>query len=43
MNRLVKKHIHDTWTGTLVWGLPEGGGAGWRGTKGEKTGTTVIA
>ena len=31
--------MHDPWTWTKVWGLPEGeGGAGWSGTKGGKLG-----
>ena len=31
--------MHDPWTWTMVWGLPEGvGDAGWKGTKGEKLG-----
>ena len=38
-NGVAKEPIHDPWTWTMVWGLPEGvGDAGWKGTKGEKLG-----
>ena len=34
-------HIHDPWTRTVVWGLPEGWGAGWRWAMGEKVGVAL--
>ena len=27
--------MYDLWTWTTVWGLPEGGGVGWRGQRGK--------
>ena len=36
--------MHDPWTWTMMWGLPEGEGGGWvKGGKGVKPGTTVIS
>ena len=38
-----RTYMHGTWTWTTEWGLPEGGGPGWKCAKREKVGTTKKA